>query len=285
MNHYEERKQARIDYYNEKAAVAAKKSGELVKQSNAMMSVIPFGQPILVGHHSEQRDRNYRGSAHNKMAQGMKEADKAGYYAAKAEAAENNNAISSDDPEAVTKLETKLTALKAGQGEMKKANAYYRKHKTMKGYARLSDDESAATDTRIGRSYSWQKQPYPSYLLQNNNANIRRISKRIEELKSKAAFVESLAVRGALPSEDGWEFDNGNMSGRVEMNTDYNRIQIYFDAKPDEDIRRELKSRGFKWAPSQGAWQRQLNGNGLYAIRQIQCVQPAYRERDDVTYG
>ena len=32
-----------------------------------MASIIPFGQPILVGHHSEKRDRNYRGRIHKKF--------------------------------------------------------------------------------------------------------------------------------------------------------------------------------------------------------------------------
>jgi hypothetical protein len=89
---------------------------------------------------------------------------------------------------------------------------------------------------------------------------VRRIKKRIEELKNKSS----------ISAEDGWAFDGG----RVEMNTEYNRIQIFFDGKPDEEVRKELKSRGFRWAPSVKAWQRQLNSNGLYAVKQIQCIQP-----------
>ena len=49
-----------------------------------MMSVIPMGQPILVGHYSEQRDRNYRERAWNKMGKGVGELDKAKYYADRA---------------------------------------------------------------------------------------------------------------------------------------------------------------------------------------------------------
>lgn len=30
-----------------------------------------------------------------------------------------------------------------------------------------------------------------------------------------------------------------------------------------------LKSNGFRWSPNAGAWQRQLNSNGLYACRRI----------------
>ena len=31
-----------------------------VAAGDKALSVIPFGQPILIGHHSEKRDRNYR---------------------------------------------------------------------------------------------------------------------------------------------------------------------------------------------------------------------------------
>jgi hypothetical protein len=54
---------------------------------------------------------------------------------------------------------------------------------------------------------------------------------------------------------------------RVVENFDENRLQLFFDGKPSEDIRARLKSRGFKWAPSQGAWQRQLNNNARSAVK------------------
>ena len=56
---------------------------------------------------------------------------------------------------------------------------------------------------------------------------------------------------------------------KVIENTDLMRIQIVFDGKPDEAIRSTLKGNGFRWAPSQGAWQRQLTANGKYALKKI----------------
>lgn len=47
----------------------------------------------------------------------------------------------------------------------------------------------------------------------------------------------------------GWEFDGG----RVEANKADNRLQVFFDGKPDEAARDELKANGFRWAPSVGA--------------------------------
>jgi|GEM_PF-3991231 len=56
---------------------------------------------------------------------------------------------------------------------------------------------------------------------------------------------------------------------RVIENTDITRIQIVFDAKPDADARTILKRNGFRWAPSQDAWQRHLNNNGRHAVKQV----------------
>jgi len=264
MNHYEERKQARIDYYNAQAAKATQRSNSLAQESIDMISAIPPGQPILVGHHSESRHRNHLKRADNKMRKSFEESSKADYYAHKAEAAESNTAISSDDPEAIPKLEAQLLALEENQAYMKRANAHYRKHGTMKGFDGIADDKAITIDEKIRNGYSWTKQPYGSYTLQNNNANIRRIRNRIEGLKKKSI----------LPPDAGWEFDGG----RVVMNVEYNRIQIHFDTKPDEEIRKELKRRGFKWTPSLGVWQRHLNANGMYAVKQVKSIQPTEKE-------
>ena len=47
------------------------------------------------------------------------------------------------------------------------------------------------------------------------------------------------------------------------------RLQIIFDGKPDPEVRAVLKKNGFKWAPSQGAWQRMLNSAGKYALNRV----------------
>lgn len=59
------------------------------------------------------------------------------------------------------------------------------------------------------------------------------------------------------------------------VNAEINRLQIIFDGKPGEDMRDALKSNGFRWAPSQGAWQRQLTANALYAAKHIPGIAPA----------
>ena len=56
---------------------------------------------------------------------------------------------------------------------------------------------------------------------------------------------------------------------KVVENAEAMRIQLIFDGKPDADVRAVLKENGFRWAPSQNAWQRQLNGNGKAAASNV----------------
>jgi hypothetical protein len=53
-----------------------------------------------------------------------------------------------------------------------------------------------------------------------------------------------------------------------------NRLQLFFNEKPNEIEQRQLMFFGFKWAPSQGAWQRQLNGNAIDAADRLPFLKP-----------
>lgn len=168
--------------------------------------------------------------------------------------------ISSDDPQAVEKLEAKLAALEKHQEMMKAANAAIRMKDPAKGDAKLAELGYTPEDIAKLREPDFcGRIGYPAYALQNNNANIRRIRGRIAELKKR---TES--------TPEGWEFDGG----RVVVNTADNRLQIIFDGKPNADVRTELKGEGFRWAPSQGAWQRQLTDNAMRAARRLKCIAP-----------
>ena len=172
--------------------------------------------------------------------------------------------ISADDPNAVSKLESKLAKLEALQETMKAVNAYYRKNKTLDGCPHLSPEQIEKLKASMSGSYRANPKPFESYQLSNNNAEIHRLKDRITALtrRKELGYV-------------GWEFDGG----RVEANTADNRLQIFFDEKPDKEIREELKGNGFRYAPSTEAWQRQLNDNAIYAADCIKCIQPLTGER------
>ena len=167
--------------------------------------------------------------------------------------------ISADDPQAITKLEAKLEKLQSAQETMKAVNAYYRKHKTLDGCPNLSAERIEAMKAEMSSQWHIQDKPYPSWALSNNNAEIRRIKGRIAELTKKQETAYA-----------GWEFDGGT----VEMNREDNRLQIFFEEKPDEKTRETLKENGFRWSPKAGAWQRQLNDNAIYAADRLSCIKP-----------
>lgn len=101
---------------------------------------------------------------------------------------------------------------------------------------------------------------YASYQLTNNRAEIKRLEQRIEEIKQrKESTTKEMEVSGV----------------KVLENTDLMRLQLFFNGKPAPDIIKTLKSNGFKWAPSQSAWQRQLTNNAIYSFNHF--VLPALK--------
>lgn len=161
--------------------------------------------------------------------------------------------ISADDPNAIEKLKRKIESLERRQELMKNANAAIRMKNEAEGDKRLAELGYYPEEIRALREPDFAGRiGYPAYELTNNNANIRRLKARLAELEK----------RREAPA-DGWEFEGG----RVAINTELNRLQIFFDEKPDEDTRTNLKSNGFRWAPSQGAWQRQYTDNALRAAK------------------
>lgn len=254
MNDYEQRRQDRIDRLHEKAEQTRAQSDALSKQSLNMIHDIPMGQPIM-----SVTDANYRERASNKMRQAVKASEKAAYYEAKAKAAENNTAISSDDPEAIAKLTEKLEGLKAAQELMKAVNVFYRKNGTCHGMEGLSEELAEELDQDVKNGPPWVSVPFASYALSNNNQEIHRVQNRIKKLTESKELGYT-----------GWTFEGGE----VIANMDLNRLQIIFDEIPSGELRQELKGRGFHWARSEGAWQRQLTDNAIYAASRIKAIQP-----------
>lgn len=171
--------------------------------------------------------------------------------------------ISADDPDAVKKLNAKLEKLTKAQETMKAVNAYYRKHKSLEGCPELDSEATQKLKARM-EIRGIQDKPYPTWALSNNNAEIRRIKERIQSL---SVNKEELYT--------GWEF----AGGRAEINVKDNRLQLFFNDKPDGKIRDELKANGFHWSPKALAWQRQLTSNAIYAADAVSSIKPLTGER------
>lgn len=167
--------------------------------------------------------------------------------------------ISADDPDAVSKLTAKLENLQAAQETMKAVNTYYRKNKSLDGCPNLSLENIEKLKADMAQGWHLEDKPFPSWQLSNNNAEIHRVKARIEQL-----------TRQRETAYTGWTFEGGT----VEANQEDNRLQIFFEQKPDEALRAELKRSGFHWSPRAGAWQRQLNDNAIRAAKRIKSIFP-----------
>lgn len=161
--------------------------------------------------------------------------------------------ILSNDENAIELLQDKLDALVEEQNKMKDVNAYYRKNKTLDGCEAITPEEAVMIKKQMN-TYLYETKPFSSWMLTNNNANIKRTRERLESLKK-------IKEEGNKETECKY-FE-------IVENAETMRLQLIFDEKPEEKVREVLKSNGFKWAPSQGAWQRQLTSNARYSLKRV----------------
>jgi len=250
MNTYEQKQAARRARYEDRAEKARAQSSATYQQARDMAEAIPFGQPILVGHHSEARDRRYRSRIHDTFGKSFELDSKAEHYEQKAKSV-GTGGISSDDPEAIEKLRAELNAVRAAQEKMKAANRLIRKN-DRDGLAELGFAAKQVEDL-FTPDFAGRK-GFPSYALTNNNANARRIEKRIKTLE-------------AMRQRESIEREGDTYTYRED--TEENRVMFFFDGKPDAETRAVLKRHAFKWSPSRGAWVRQLTNAGIWAGKQV----------------
>lgn len=250
---YETKRNARYERLKAAALKAETESNQAWTQASLMASVIPFGQPILVGHYSEKRDRNYRARIESKHRKGYELHQKAQAYQSRAESAESNTAIYSDDPTAPDQLTQKIAELEQRQTLMKAANKLIKKNDRA-GLAALGFTETNITKLftpdfcgRIG---------FPAYEIANNNANLRTAKERLEKVTKRQQM------------ETTEEKINGVT---IEVNPGENRIRVYFTGRLDRADYETMQRNGFRVARSLGeyAFSAFCNRHSLEAARSI----------------
>lgn len=253
MNDYEMKIEAKKRRYSELAKKAETTSEAEINKAKRLSSAIPFGQPILVGHHSEKRHRSHLNKINQAYDKAFEEGKKAEYYAGKAEGY-GTHGISSDNPNAVKELEEKL------EGLIKKHELMIRVNKIQRAFLKNpgtlnSADISDGLKERIRTykpEYSFDTAIYPKYAISNSSQNIASVKKRIE----------SVSVVQTLP--DVTREYEGYTYKEEEC-----RVQFVFDTIPNPEIRTVLKAQGFKWSPTRKAWVRMLNSAGRYAAKRV----------------
>ncbi|MGN6561026.1 MAG: DUF3560 domain-containing protein [Thermomicrobiales bacterium] len=182
---YRERRQRRVEQLEIWADKREAKAEQAATRAAEIVAPIPFGQPILVGHHSEAMHRRALDRHDSAMRQSFEHQEKAERMQEKAAnvAAQLNRAIYDDDPDAVEQLTARIASLEAERDRIKAYNASCRK-----GTRDLSllDDHQRADLASLARVAAFQIGPqgqFPGYVLSNLGGNINRNKKRLAELQ------------------------------------------------------------------------------------------------------
>lgn len=190
---YRERRLAKADRLRGWAEKREAKSEAALSEARQRADAIPFGQPILSGHHSEGRDRNYRAGITRKFEQGFEHADKAKSMASKADNIEAaaEQSIYSDDPDAIDRLIERIADLEAQRDRIKRYNASCRKAAKTGGMGDLSilDDHQRSEIATLARVVPYQVRDsgaFPAYVTSNLGGQITRNRKRLAEMQDQS---------------------------------------------------------------------------------------------------
>lgn len=184
-------------------------------------------------------------------------------------ALKNLNAVYSTQEKQTSELEkqrSKLKGLIDSQELMKQINAQYRKG-GWDAVTGIADDMKEKLVAAMASDWRSSPKPFETYVLTNNNANIKRIKKRIAELETKSKAAQE---HGTLEQE---------LNGlTICRNYTEDRLQLLFSDIPSAEVRKVLKSHGFRWSPRFSAWQRKLTNNALYVLKNILLKKPEFNE-------
>lgn len=231
---YREHRQARAARLAEWADKRDAQSAAAHNAATQIRDMIPFGQPILVGHHSEGAHRRAIARMQGNMTAAVEHADKADHMRSRAAniEAQLDGAIYDDDPDAIEQLEARIAQLEARREAIKAHNKATRGERGCQcptGCGCRSPYEV----TRCG----CEAHPLPSYVLSNLAGNIKRNRDRVAILRREAAKPKPEA--GAVIMRP------ANWPGYVE---------VAFGDKPARSVIDDLKAHGFCWNRTGACW-------------------------------
>ena len=290
MIDFNQRREARAERFERRADKLSAEAASTLETTRRFWRDLQ-GEPV-----HNYRDRARREKMFKREGVAFRKLDAAEKLSYRAERAAKNRAISSDDPAAVLKLRDKIAKAEANQAEYKRVNEAIRKlikpQKTLRidqAGMSMQQRNDAFVLERAARTAEQSRYPQyapqlaailgyreetalnlltpddlgrvgiPAYVLSNNNANIRRMKERLTELDKRNAQI------AAAPAPQP-ETVNGV---RVVRDLDDNRLRLYFPGKPAANVIAALKSNGFRWSPSNKAWQRQLNSAAEHAAGRV----------------
>lgn len=200
MSTYRERRLERASRLREWAEKRAARSSGQFKRAHDLVSGIPMGQPILVGHHSERRHRRTLERSDSAMRRGWEDSNKAdamSYTAGNIEDAADR-AIYMDDPDAIERLTAKIAALEAKRDARKRANVIVRSKRL----------DAATKTVQLAELLKWPadlaakllepdccgRLGFPAYSLQNIGGTITKERGRLAQLQRAKTSVGTAVV-------------------------------------------------------------------------------------------
>lgn len=135
-----------------------------------------------------------------------------------------------------------------------KAHAAYMKKPNSILEANLTEDEKDYIIKWVPIA-SYYTKPFQQFQLTNNLAKIKNTQARITELEKKAYFANQEVKEYEVPG------------GKLILNYNDDRIQIFNETKPEQSVINSYKSHGLRWSPYNKCWQRQITNNALYSMQ------------------
>ena len=237
---YRERKEARLERRLDWAEKREQKATDAFARVHRIADSIPFGQPILVGHHSERHARADQSRIQNGMAKACDSQDMAAKHRSVADGIERQlgTSIYSDDHNAIEALAARIAEREAKRDSMKLVNKLYKKNDAA-GLAAIGLDiervrAGVARQSEDGR-LSWLAVPHPAYEITNLGATIRTDKKRLQQIEAQRKRTANAEAAGGIV---------------VEPFGEYSRVT--FAEKPERETIDALKAAGFHWGA--GSW-------------------------------
>lgn len=239
-----ERLEARAERRREWAEKRATAHDAEHRKARAAVEGIPFGQPVLVGHHSEGRHRRALERCDNAIGRAVAHADMQHKHESAARGIEQqlSRSIFSDDENAAEECERKAAEIDAGADVGVKINAAWRKHgprgkkpdaeALRAALAALGcTEQEIASQVRTMTQCHWLKGPMFSG---NARANARRYRERAKAIRAQAARIaEAEAAPGGV---------------LLKLSPDGEQATVTFPDYPGRETVQALKAAGFWWS-------------------------------------
>ena len=165
-----------------------------------------------------------------------------------------DQAIKRTDKNAIEKLNQKIELLEAEKDFIKRSEKACKEYQKTKDFSVF---EKYNIPQKEAKEYVEQIERHGHPLI----IGISSISAEIRRVKERIALLE----KSKASEDENFDIENG----RILVNKEAQRVQIFFDNIPDANTRDALKKRAFKWAPSAKAWQRTLTGNAIDAVKYL----------------